>query len=88
MGLSASWRAALAAGAVNLVLGANLPYLPVWMERAAGMSGAEIAGASTLAILIRIFAGPLTGWLDVTAAQIYQAEQYVDAVLGEAGEHE
>ncbi len=60
MGLSASWRAALAAGAVNLVLGANLPYLPVWMERAAGMSGAEIAGASTLAILIRIFAGPLT----------------------------
>lgn len=59
MGLSASWRAALAAGAVNLVLGANLPYLPVWMERVAGMSGAEIAGASTLAILIRIFAGPL-----------------------------
>lgn len=60
MKLSASWRAALAAGAVNLVLGANLPYLPVWMERAAGMSGAEIAGAGTLAILIRIFAGPLT----------------------------
>ncbi len=60
MGLSASWRAAIAAGAVNLVLGANLPYLPVWMERAAGMSGAEIAGASTLAILIRIVAGPLT----------------------------
>ncbi|MFN4185913.1 MAG: MFS transporter [Hyphomonas sp.] len=58
--MSASWRAALAAGAVNLVLGANLPYLPVWMERAAGMSGAEIAGAGTLAILIRIVAGPLT----------------------------
>lgn len=60
MGLNASWRAAIAAGAVNLVLGANLPYLPVWMERVAGMSGAEIAGASTLAILIRIVAGPLT----------------------------
>lgn len=59
MGLNAPWRAALAAGAVNLVLGANLPYLPVWMERAAGMSGAEIAGAGTLAILIRIIAGPL-----------------------------
>ncbi|MBY9066519.1 MFS transporter [Hyphomonas sp. WL0036] len=59
MGLSASWRAAFAAGAVNLVLGANLPYLPVWMERVAGMSGAEIAGASTIAILIRIVAGPL-----------------------------
>lgn len=60
MALSAAWRAAFAAGAVNLVLGANLPYLPVWMERVAGMSGAEIAGASTIAIIIRIVAGPLS----------------------------
>ena len=59
MRLSDAWRASLAAGAVNLVLGANLPYLPVWMEKAGGMSGAEIAGAGTLAALIRIFAGPL-----------------------------
>ncbi|MEZ5946789.1 MAG: MFS transporter [Hyphomonas sp.] len=59
MGLNDSWRASLAAGAVNLVLGANLPYLPVWMEKAGGMSGAEIAGAGTLAALIRIVAGPL-----------------------------
>lgn len=60
MALSAAWRAAIAAGAVNLVLGANLPYLPVWMERAGGMSGAEIAGASTIAIIIRIVLGPLS----------------------------
>lgn len=60
MSLSAAWRAAIAAGSVNLVLGANLPYMPVWMERVAGMSGAEIAGASTLAILIRIVLGPLS----------------------------
>lgn len=60
MKLSDSWRATLAAGAVNLVLGANLPYLPVWMEKVAGMSGAEIAGAGTIAILIRIIAGPLS----------------------------
>jgi MFS transporter, PPP family, 3-phenylpropionic acid transporter len=60
MKLNDSWRATLAAGAVNLVLGANLPYLPVWMEKVGGMSGAEIAGASTLAILIRIIAGPLS----------------------------
>ncbi|MEQ9504680.1 MAG: MFS transporter [Hyphomonas sp.] len=60
MQLNDSWRATLAAGAVNLVLGANLPYLPVWMEKVAGMSGAEIAGASTLAIIIRIFAGPIS----------------------------
>jgi len=60
MKLSDSWRATLAAGAVNLVLGANLPYLPVWMEKVAGMSGAEIAGAGTLAILIRIIAGPVS----------------------------
>ncbi|MBK8197304.1 MAG: MFS transporter [Acidobacteria bacterium] len=60
MKLSDSWRATLAAGAVNLVLGANLPYLPVWMEEVAGMSGAEIAGAGTLAILIRIITGPLS----------------------------
>ncbi|MCA8902410.1 MAG: MFS transporter [Hyphomonas sp.] len=59
MSLNDSWRASLAAGAVNLVLGANLPYLPVWMEKAGGMSGAEIAGAGTLAALIRIFAGPM-----------------------------
>lgn len=61
MRLNPGWRAALAAAAVNLVLGANLPYLPVWMERVAGMSGAEIAGAGTLAILIRIIAGPMAG---------------------------
>lgn len=60
MALSAAWRASLAAGAVNLVLGANLPYLPVWMERVAGMSGAEIAGAGTIAIIIRIVLGPLS----------------------------
>jgi PPP family 3-phenylpropionic acid transporter len=60
MTLSASWRATLAASAVHLVMGANLPYLPVWMEKAAGMSGAEIAGAATIAMAIRIVAGPLT----------------------------
>ncbi|MBU4567804.1 MAG: MFS transporter, partial [Alphaproteobacteria bacterium] len=60
MQLSNSWRATIAAGAVNLVLGANLPYMPVWMEKVAGMSGAEIAGAGTIAIVIRIVAGPLT----------------------------
>ena len=59
MGLNDSWRAAIAAGAVNLVVGANLPYLPVWMDKIGGMSGAEIAGAGTLAALIRIVAGPL-----------------------------
>jgi MFS transporter, PPP family, 3-phenylpropionic acid transporter len=60
MSLNASWRATLAASAVHLVMGANLPYLPVWMEQVAGMSGAEIAGAGTVAMIIRIFAGPLT----------------------------
>jgi len=57
--LSASWRATLAASAVHLVMGANLPYLPVWMEKVALMSGAEIAGAATIAMAIRIIAGPL-----------------------------
>ena len=59
MQLSASWRATLAASCVHLVMGANLPYLPVWMEKVAGMSGAEIAGAATIAMAIRIIAGPL-----------------------------
>ena len=58
MKLSASWRATLAASCVHLVMGANLPYLPVWMEKVAGMSGAEIAGAATIAMIIRIVAGP------------------------------
>lgn len=61
--LSDAWRAALTGGAVNLVAGANLPYLPVWMEKVAGMSGAEMAGAGTLATLLRVFAGPITGSL-------------------------
>ena len=52
MGLNDSWRAAIAAGAVNLVVGANLPYLPVWMDRIGGMSGAEIAGAGTLVNMV------------------------------------
>ena len=37
MRLNDAWLASLSAGAVNLVLGANLPYLPVWMEKAGGM---------------------------------------------------
>jgi len=45
------------------VLGANLPSLPVWMEKAGGMSGAEIAGAATIAMIIRIVAGPLAAGL-------------------------
>lgn len=60
MQINDAWRATISASAIQLVLGANLPYLPVWMERVAGMSGAEIGGASTLAILIRIIAGPLS----------------------------
>ncbi|MFN7054426.1 MFS transporter [Hyphomonas sp.] len=59
MRINDAWRAAISASIIHLVMGANLPYLPVWMERVGGMSGAEIAGASTLAILIRIIAGPL-----------------------------
>lgn len=39
-------------------------------------------------VLLTVLAGPLTDWLDATAAQIYQPEQYIDAVLGEAGERE
>jgi MFS transporter, PPP family, 3-phenylpropionic acid transporter len=66
MAINDSWRATFAAGAVHLVMGANLPYLPVWMEKVAGMSGAEIAGAGTIAMLIRIFAGPITAGIAQT----------------------
>ena len=47
MRLNDAWLASLSAGAVNLVLGANLPYLPVWMEKAGGMSGAECTSGSS-----------------------------------------
>lgn len=36
-------------------------------------------------VLLTVFAGPITLWLDEAAAQLYQPSHYIDAVLGAAG---
>ncbi|MEM9667625.1 MAG: MFS transporter [Pseudomonadota bacterium] len=59
--MSANWRAVGFAAAFYLLLGANLPYLPVWLERARGLSGTEISLIFAAGTLLRIFLGPLVG---------------------------
>lgn len=39
-------------------------------------------------VLLTAFAGPIGAWLDEAAEQLYQPGQYIDAVLGAAGENE
>jgi multicomponent K+:H+ antiporter subunit D len=39
-------------------------------------------------VLLTVFAGPITLWLDEAAAQLYQPSHYIDAVLGAAGGNE
>ncbi|NMG48917.1 monovalent cation/H+ antiporter subunit D [Azoarcus communis] len=39
-------------------------------------------------VLLTAFAGPLMGWIEQAATQIYQPERYIDAVMGEAGGYE
>lgn len=57
--MSRGWRATCFGAALYLLVGANLPYLPVWMEDARGFSGAAISGIVAAATLVRIFAGPM-----------------------------
>jgi multicomponent K+:H+ antiporter subunit D len=39
-------------------------------------------------VALTVFAGPVSAWLDETAAQVHDSGQYVDAVLGAGGENE
>ncbi len=74
-----SWRATLTAAALYLVVGANLPYLPVWMEEARGLSGTEISGAAALATILRVVIGPLSA---VWAARIGLKRTYLALSIG------
>ena len=57
--MSSAWRATAFGASIYLLIGANLPYLPVWLEQSRGFSGAEISSLVAVGILIRIFAGPI-----------------------------
>ncbi|MEO1476276.1 MAG: MFS transporter [Pseudomonadota bacterium] len=57
--MSPAWRATAFSAALFLLVGANLPYLPVWLEKARGFSGTEISAIAAAGMLIRVFAGPL-----------------------------
>ena len=57
--MNANTRATLFGMALFLLVGANLPFLPVWMETERGLSGGQISAIIAAATLIRIFAGPM-----------------------------
>lgn len=57
--MNAAWRATAFGAALYLLVGANLPYLPVWLEEARGFSGWQISAMIAAATLVRIVAGPL-----------------------------
>ncbi|MEO0883914.1 MAG: MFS transporter [Pseudomonadota bacterium] len=57
--MNPAWRATAFSAALFLLVGANLPYLPVWLEQARGFSGTEISAIAAAGMLLRVFAGPL-----------------------------
>lgn len=57
--MSPAWRATAFSASLFLLVGANLPYLPVWLEKARGFSGTEISAIAAAGMLLRVFAGPL-----------------------------
>ena len=56
--MNRGWRATLFGAALYMMIGVNLPYLPVWMEQVRGLSGAGISGIVALGTLIHIFTAP------------------------------
>ena len=57
--MNSAWRVTGFGVSIYLLVGANLPYLPVWLEQARGFSGAEISAIVAAGTLLRIFIGPL-----------------------------
>ncbi len=57
--LPPAWPAVLFGCALHLMNGINLPYFPVYLEEARGLSGAEIGLILALSTLFRVIAGPL-----------------------------
>ncbi len=57
--MSSAWRATAFGASLYLLVGANLPYLPVWLETSRGFTGAQISAMIAAGTLIRIFAGPI-----------------------------
>lgn len=57
--MSSAWRVTALGAGLYLLVGANLPYLPVWLEKGRGFSGTQISAMVAVATLIRIFAGPI-----------------------------
>jgi len=51
--MNTAWRATLFAVGLYLLVGANLPYLPVWLEEGRGFSGGQISAMVAIATLIR-----------------------------------
>ncbi|MEL6781745.1 MAG: MFS transporter [Pseudomonadota bacterium] len=58
--MSQAWRATLFTASLYLLVGATLPYAPVWLEQARGFAGWQIAGAISAATLLRIIVGPVS----------------------------
>lgn len=58
-GIPPSWPAVMFSCAIHLLNGINLPYFPVFLEEARGMSGGQIALIMALATMLRVVAGPL-----------------------------
>lgn len=57
--MSNAWRVTCFAIGLYLLVGANLPYLPVWLEQGRGFNGTQISGMVAAATLIRIVLGPI-----------------------------
>lgn len=57
--MSSAWRATAFGVSIYLLVGANLPYLPIWLENSRGFTGTHISAFVAAGTLIRIFVGPL-----------------------------
>ena len=86
MALNAGKRTAAVYGALLLMIGVMLPFMPVWLL-ARGFSIADVATALAAQSVVRVVAMPvITYWADRMAAPDRQANpKYGERAMGASG---
>ncbi|MFC7291841.1 MFS transporter [Hirschia litorea] len=65
-----AWRATAYLSLFYYMFGFQLPYLPVWLEKARGLNGTQISAVIFGALLARIIVGPLIStWADAKTSR-------------------
>lgn len=60
-GRAFAWRVSVLFAALSVVIGINLPYLPVWLDWV-GLTATEIALVTAVPLFVRVLATPVVGY--------------------------